>query len=122
MLEDWYPRFAKAIKDDGRVMKEISEAAGCGPNYVQQILKDGKRPGVDRFVRILQVLGPGPAMFILTGHEKTSEDDEFILAVASLDPQLKAEARRFLRVLQDRLDNPKPSDADPPGAGATGRT
>lgn len=122
MLEDWYPRFAKAIEDDGRAMKEISRAAGCGPNYVQQMLKNGKRPTLDRFIRILQVLGPGPAMYILTGHEKTSEDEEFMLAVAGLDPKLKAEARRFLSVLKDRLDNPKPSDADPPGAGATGRT
>lgn len=76
-------------------MKEISKAADCGPNYVQQMLKNGKRPTLDRFIRILQVLGLGPAMYILTGHERTSEDEEFMLAVAGRDPKLKAEARRF---------------------------
>ena len=109
MADDWYNRFVKAIQDDGRDLKAISLAAHCGPNYVQQMIKDGKRPGVDKFLAILNVLGSASALYVLTGLEMTAEDEAFFRAVAKLDPELKAEAYRFFQKLQASSDRPEQS-------------
>jgi hypothetical protein len=109
MNKDWYSRFVEMIEKDGRDMKAISQAAGCGPNYVQQMVRNGKRPTVDRFLAILNVLGSASAMYVLTGHERTPEDDEFIRVVASLDPELRAEAYRFFRALRAKSGGQEPA-------------
>lgn len=110
MNQDWYGRFVDAIRKDGRDLKTISKAAGCGPNYVQQIIKDNKRPTVDRFMAILHVLGSPSALYVLTGHEPSPDDEDFIRLFSGLDPKLRAEAHRFFRALQDRPGTQGPSD------------
>lgn len=100
MKKDWFDRLVDAIKGDGRDLKAISLAARCGPNYVQQMIKNGKRPGVDRFLAILEALGSASAFHVLTGYEFTAEDEEFFRAVANLDPDLKKDAYGFLLKLQ----------------------
>lgn len=112
MNEDWFDRFVTAIREDGREMRAISLAAGCGPNYVQQITKNGKRPGVDRFVRILNVLGSASTLYILTGLQMSEDDEAFFRLAASMDPKLKKEALRFFRSLRDASGNKAP-DPDP---------
>ena len=114
MADGWYERFVGAIKADGRDLKAISLAARCGENYVQQMIKDGKRPGVDKFMAILSVLGSASALYVLTGLEMTEEDEAFFRAASSLDPDLKAEAYRFFRRLQATPDKKEP----PPGSPA----
>lgn len=101
MDSGWYERFLRAIEEDDRDMKAISRAAGLGPNYVQQMVKDGKRPGVDRFMAILNTLGSASALYVLTGINMSEEDEEFFRVVGSLDPELKAEAHRFFRKLKE---------------------
>lgn len=106
MVEGWYQRFVNAIEQDGRDLKAISLAARCGENYVQQMLRDGKRPSVDKFMSILGVLGSASAFYVLMGIEMTDEDEAFFRAALSLDPALKAEAYRFFRTLQETTSKP----------------
>lgn len=108
MSKDWFTRFIEVIERDGRDMKAISLEAGCGQNYVQQMIKNGKRPGVDRLLAILNVLGSASAMYVLTGYEAAPEDQEFLRIVAGLDANLKDDALRLFRSLKARSDTPTP--------------
>lgn len=100
MKDDWFQRFVAAIEADPRDKKAISLAAKCGPNYVQQMITNGKRPGVDRFISILRVLGTAKSYEILTGIELGPDDADFIRAAAALDPESKASAVKFFQSIQ----------------------
>lgn len=100
MTETWFDRLARAVERDPRSMREISTTAGCGPNYLQQLLRDRKEPGVDRFLRITSALGTASALYIMTGADFTREDEEFFRLVLGLPPRLRADALQFFRSLQ----------------------
>nr|RDS93963.1 transcriptional regulator [Cereibacter sphaeroides f. sp. denitrificans] len=99
MESGWLKRLFEAIEADGRSLREISLKAKCGPNYLQQVTKDGKEPGGDRLARILDVLGRDAAFYVWTGTKLTEEDLEFLRILAGFDPEMKSEAKRFLRLL-----------------------
>lgn len=40
----WRSRLKKALDDSGRTKREVSKAAGLGPNYLREILADSKEP------------------------------------------------------------------------------
>lgn len=106
MKEGWRERLVRAIEEDGRDMKAISLAAKCGPNYVQQIVTNGKAPGADRLVRLLQVLGRPASLHIILGAELTPEDEALVQAVSTLSPDQKATALAFFQTLPGRPDRP----------------
>lgn len=97
MDDKWFERFVELIEADGRGMKAISLAAKCGENYVQQMVKNGKRPTVDKFMAILDVLGSASAVYVLTGFKLSSADLEIIKRLSSAS----AERRKALSVLLD---------------------
>jgi hypothetical protein len=109
MNADWFDRLEAAIKADGRDMKTISLAAKCGPNYVQQMLKERKRPGVDKFISIISVLGSAKAFEILTGQRLNDEDLEFIRLASLLEPEAKKAAVSFFQSLQAKQDTQEPN-------------
>lgn len=106
MRHGWLQRLNTALEQDGRSMRAISVAAGCGPNYIQQIVNAGKEPGVDKLARILNVLGQDASLFVLSGVRITSADLEFIELMQSLSPEARADALRFFRSLQASVDKP----------------
>lgn len=112
MTDNWLDRLHAAIKDDPRSLRAISTAAGCGPNYLQQMIRDGKEPGADRLARILDVLGREKSLYVLTGIHMTEEDREFLEIVTSLKGEVKADGLRFLRSIQAGASDPKRSDVD----------
>lgn len=64
-------------------MKRISLDAGLGENYVQQMLKERKKPKINTLVRLLRALGRADTLYIITGTQ-FSEEDRRLLEVASL--------------------------------------
>lgn len=97
MKKDWFSRLLKVIEDDGRDMKAISLAAKCGPNYVQQMIKDGKKPGTDRFVRLLGVLGRPASLYVILGAELTAEQEELMGLVFGVPEETQKTVRDLLR-------------------------
>lgn len=95
MDNKWFERFVELIEADGRGMKAISLAAKCGENYVQQMVKNGKRPTVDKFMAILEVLGSASAVYVLTGFKLSGADLEIMRHLSSAS----AERRKALSVL-----------------------
>lgn len=49
---EWRRRLVEAIKASDKSMRSISLGAGLGPNYIQQLLKDGKEPTIGVFAAI----------------------------------------------------------------------
>lgn len=52
----WRERIESAVKKDGRSLRDISLAAGLSHGYLHGILRDGKEPTLDRFIKICKAL------------------------------------------------------------------
>ena len=76
MSDKWLDRLHETLQDNPKSLRAISKAAGCGPNYLQQMLRNGKEPGADRLARILDVLGREKSLYVLTGIDISKEDRE----------------------------------------------
>lgn len=113
MENGWFDRLTDAIKADGRSIRAISLEAKCGPNYIQQMLKDGKKPTVDKLMAILRVLGDAKTFEILTGQKITKEDMEFIRLSAGLDEDAKRAALSFFQLLLTKQGTPTLPDGSP---------
>jgi transcriptional regulator with XRE-family HTH domain len=85
MDERWFDRLVEAIRRDGRTMQAISKDAGLGENYVQQMVKDRKKPKIDSLVKLLQALGRADTLYIITGTEFTDEDRRLLEVASALD-------------------------------------
>lgn len=95
------------VKADGRSLRAISQAAGYGENYLQQMLKDKKQPSFPRLARVLSVLGSGPALYVTTGMRLTPEALRFLRLALSLDEDSHKTIRGALDALEDRTSAPK---------------
>jgi transcriptional regulator with XRE-family HTH domain len=69
MKTGWQNRLRERLDADPRSYSDISLAAGLGRNYIQQMLKNGKEPGVEKLSRILEELGTDASIYVLSGHE-----------------------------------------------------
>lgn len=100
MKDGWFERLVEAIETDSRSMKAISLAAGCGPAYVQQMVRYNKRPTVDRFIKLLKVLGRADSLYIILGADLTQQDEELYQVIVGMTDDQKRSAVAFLRSLQ----------------------
>lgn len=102
MDNSWYDRFLRAVEIDGRSRRAISLAANCGPNFLHEMIKYGKRPTIDKLMLVLDALEGANAMYVLTGMETTAEDGELfhLLAQSSED-----EKQAFLAILRSLRNN-----------------
>ena len=105
MKAGWFQRLIKAIEEDGRSYREISMAAKCGQNYVQQMIHNGKEPGADRLARLLDALGGPSALYVLTGITASRDDLEMLRLIQTLPPAAKERAIGFFLALQGREDS-----------------
>lgn len=99
MSETWFDRLELAVKRDGRPLRVISTDAGLGVNYLQQLLKDRKEPGVERFMLILKALGTASSLYVLTGREFTKDDEGFLTVALNLKPAARARAADLFQSL-----------------------
>lgn len=83
--DSWRIRLEEAIRKDGRTMREISLGAGLSHGYVHGILRDGKEPTLDRFLRICKEVRISAA-YALLGVNVTPETEQIISLLES-DPK-----------------------------------
>ncbi|MDF9301629.1 hypothetical protein P5P81_03395 [Tritonibacter mobilis] len=105
MKEDWHTRLEEVIRKDARSLRKISEDAKCGPNFVQQLLKDKKDPRASQLARLLETLGPGADFYVITGFRLSRADLEFLKLVSALDDG----ARQNVVSLMERLSSTEPA-------------
>lgn len=85
MDDKWFERLLEAIERDERGMRALSLAAGFGPNYVQQMFTDRKKPRVDSLVRLLNTLGSADTLYIITGRQFTAQDQQLLEVASALE-------------------------------------
>lgn len=120
MEKNWYSRLLEAIEADPRSMKRLSSDIGRGPNYIQQMINDGKEPGSDKLAKLLDALGPDAALYVMTGVKITSADLEFLTAYKALPADAQHRAVEFFQALLGSEDNPARLLAAPDSSSATG--
>lgn len=81
----WFDRLLDAVRRDGRDMKAISLSAGLGENYVQQMVKDRKKPKINTLVRLLKALGRADTLYIITGTQFSEADRQLLEVASALD-------------------------------------
>jgi lambda repressor-like predicted transcriptional regulator len=84
MKEGWFERLEAAIKADGRSLNQLSEAAGLGRNFVQQMLKVKKQPGTDNVAKLLNVLGPSASFHVILGYDVEETDLELLEVISTI--------------------------------------
>lgn len=94
--EKWRERLVQAIESDGRSFRAISLAAGLGPNYVNQLVQEGRGPTASALIKLLAALNVSPT-HIITGAEMTPDHDEFLAILMALSPERRAKLLDFLR-------------------------
>src|SRR5690554_6377628 len=86
--ESWGRRHIDAIDADERSERQISLAAGLGPNFVGQMKKAGKMPSASAVLRLCRALWVS-VTYIFTGAKMTPEDEEFLTRFSALHPDQK---------------------------------
>lgn len=112
MSDEWFDRLREAIEASDKSMPEISIAAGRGRNYVQQMLKDRKQPGIENLLKILDALGSADAIYVLTGIRLTQETLDFVRMFEQIPDSHIDHALAVLRAmaLDDQGTSSRPSD------------
>lgn len=67
MEDQWRTRLKEVVEADGRSLRAISQAAGFGENYLQQMLKDQKDPSFTKLAKVLSELGPNATFYVTSG-------------------------------------------------------
>ncbi|RWO68949.1 MAG: S24 family peptidase [Mesorhizobium sp.] len=57
MNNEWDARFRERMEAQGHTMKSLSLAAGLNESFVRDMLQRGRRPSLDKFSRLVAILG-----------------------------------------------------------------
>jgi len=100
MNDGWFQRLVELIDADGRSYRELSRDAKCGPNFVQQMIKDGKDPRASQLNRLFEALGPGADVYVMSGLRLSPEGLEFLRVVSALDDGARRDAFAVLKRME----------------------
>lgn len=84
-MEDWRARLIQAVDADGRSDRAISEASGLGVNFVNELRKGGKEPGVNKVLKLAGTLQLSLG-FVFNGAEISARDEADLKLFLSLSP------------------------------------
>lgn len=88
MTDDaWRTRLEDAVTADGRSLRQISLDAGLSEGYLHGILRNGKEPTLDRFIRICSTLHISTAYALMGA--KVAPETEAIIAALESDPRTR---------------------------------
>lgn len=96
---EWLARLKKAIEVDGRSMRAISLAAGLGANYLSEVIRNGKEPGVEKMMRICEAMNVSFTS-IVTGVELDADAESYLRMLANLSPSERRSLDDLARALQ----------------------
>lgn len=94
-IRDWRARLQEAIDRDGRSLRRICIDAGMKPDFLSQLMRNGKDPLVGNFLKICDSLNVSPA-YILTGARMDTEGEKLLRLWAKAS---EAQRQAFLILL-----------------------
>lgn len=101
ITENWFDRLIGVLSANERSMRAVSLAAGKGPNYISQMIKDGKQPSTENLSLILDQFDRETALFILTGIKLQPGDLEVLQLISRLPVGVKKHFHSMLLEMQD---------------------
>jgi hypothetical protein len=101
LTENWFDRLVEVLSEKDRSMRAISLAAGKGPNYISQMIKNRKQPSADNLSLILNQFDRDTALYVLTGIKLTQEDLEFLALLSRLPNGVKSHFHAMLLELKE---------------------
>ena len=99
MKDGWLERLSEAINEDKRSMRALSLEAGLGPNFISQMFNDGKDPGGDKLLSILEVLDQSAIAYIFLGIRIGPDDLAMLREYSAIPEGARQRFREFLRAL-----------------------
>lgn len=108
MSSGWLERLKECVDRDPRSMRAISIASGNGQNWLQQLFKDGKDPGFGRLAKLLDQLGTGATLYVISGTKLDERDAELFAILLSLSPRVRQEAHDRVRAIEAREGQQEP--------------
>lgn len=90
-------------------MRALSIAAGRGPNFISQMIKDKKQPGADNLAQILEHFTQEDSLYVITGLRLSADELELITAVSALSVDSRRVFLEFLETLKDPQENSMPA-------------
>ena len=102
MKDGWFDRLARTVEEDRRSMRALSIEAGHGPNFVSQMFKDGKEPGGEKLMSLLEVLGAEASAYVLLGIKVSADEMEMLRAYSKLDAAPRQTFRTLLETLSSQ--------------------
>lgn len=110
MTADWYDRLVEEIERSGIPKRKLSEGIG-GVNYIQQVVKDRKEMGIEKFIKLVEKLGASSALYVIFGFRMDPQTAEFFnLAAGIHDEKLRTAALKYLENLRDLSDSREPQN------------
>lgn len=86
--DEWRQRLSEAIERSGKTPRAVSLAAGCSAGYLHGILKEGKEPGLERLMKISEVVETSLTQIIL-GIDLTLTQERLLLLLSGLPDDQK---------------------------------
>jgi transcriptional regulator with XRE-family HTH domain len=96
MIQGWRERLIDAVDRDGRSDRAISKAAKLGPNFMNELRNTTKEPGVDKVLRLAEVLNVSVG-YLFMGADLSPEDEEFVSLLRSSSREERLHLTGLLR-------------------------
>lgn len=84
-MEEWRTRLIQAVDADGRSDRAISEASGLGVNFVNELRRGEKEPGVNKVLKLAGTLHLSLG-YVFNGSEISARDEADLKLFLSLSP------------------------------------
>lgn len=88
-MEEWRTRLIQAVDADGRSDRAISEASGLGVNFVNELRKGEKEPGVNKVIRLAETLSLSLG-FVFSGADVSAQEEADLKTFLALSPGNRA--------------------------------
>lgn len=106
--DGWRARLEAVIAREGWSKRALSLHCGYGPNFLQQMFNDRKDPGFSKVAKVLDALGAGNMLYVISGIELTAEDQEMLKVFLSLPPDVRPQVIEMFRAIQASKGWPEP--------------
>lgn len=101
MRGSWKERLKEVVDADGRSLRQISLAAGRGPNFLSQLFSADKDPSISNLASILNVLGTQATLYVMTGIKLDAQSELFLRLALDMNGKDREEVRRMIDELRD---------------------
>lgn len=99
-MDDWRSRLLEAVDKDDRSDRAISLSAKLGPNFVNELRNGEKEPGVNKVIKLAELLGLSLA-FVFSGADVSAQEEADLRLFLSLSSASRQAMLHFARQIKE---------------------